>query len=209
MSTGFFNKFPQVGYDLSNQRPKYFTVLTDITARVSLLDQAKNNPLLFYTYDSKDTDKPEIIAAKLYSDPTKHWTIFLANDMVDPLYDFVLNYDNFNRYIIAKYGSIEAAQTNVASYGITISKTDSRTGKVTETALEIDAGQWANTAVESFQTVDLVDGTSIHIVTTRTSETFYDFEQRTNESLRTIKLIKGEIIGQIDKELATLMSSSA
>ena len=42
-------------------------------------------------------DTPEIIASKYYGDPEKHWIVLLANDIINPFFDFPLNYQEFEK----------------------------------------------------------------------------------------------------------------
>ena len=57
--------------------------MTDILSRVKLTANIKENLLEFDYYNVKDGETPEMIAHKYYDDPELHWTIFVANDIVD------------------------------------------------------------------------------------------------------------------------------
>lgn len=110
----FFSNFNTVEYDLKkNDKP---VVLTNITARYKLKKLLQDKGVIFYDYDVKDSDRPDIIAQKFYGDGSLDWIIFLTNDIVDPYYDWPMNYQNFNNYIKSKYGSLSAAQGTVHHY---------------------------------------------------------------------------------------------
>ena len=121
----FFQNFPTFPYDIEGTRPNKYRLATDIFCRVKMLDSIKNQTLVYYYYDIQEGDTPEIIAGKYYDNPNRHWIVLLANDIIDPIYDWPLTYQNFINYVKGKYGSIENAQTTVHHYEKIITKIDS------------------------------------------------------------------------------------
>lgn len=122
--TPFFDKFPKIKYDMSNSRinPRYETV-TNVFFRVAILKEVLNNISSYYVYELDDGDTPEILAEKVYNDPGANWIIIYANKIFDPQFDWPLDYASFNKYIIGKYGSIEAAKTTIHHYEKVITTT--------------------------------------------------------------------------------------
>ncbi len=102
---GYFNSFPLITYNLSKYPAQSPLSLRNIFFRLKILDTIKKNALIYYPYYVKDNETPEIIAYKYYNDASKHWLVMLANDIVDPQYDWPLDYNSFIRYIASKYGS--------------------------------------------------------------------------------------------------------
>ena len=174
--------------------------------RAKVLDSIKTNSMIYYTYLVKDGETPEIIAAKYYDNPNRHWIILLANDIIDPQYDWVMSYDVFNNYIIKKYDSIASAKTTISHYTKTITKTDSVTGVQTQTVYVIDQGTYNNLPDSEYQTIGLSSGGAVSIVTTRQVIFAYDDEEAKNEAKRTIKIIDKRYAQQIEKELTDLYS---
>jgi Base plate wedge protein 53 len=99
----YFAKFPTIGYDINGSGEKQIAV--DILERIKIRDILKQNYLIFYRYDVKDGETPEMISSKLYGDPGFHWIILLANDIVDPYYDWPMSYDNLIATIRKKYST--------------------------------------------------------------------------------------------------------
>lgn len=81
-----------------------FKLVTDITSRVSSSKEIRENVFLYDVYDVYDGETPEIIADKVYGDPQFHWVILLCNDIIDPVYDWVLPYDVFLEHVTETYG---------------------------------------------------------------------------------------------------------
>jgi len=99
----FFAKFPYLQYTLDNGKTQQ--LIPDILRRLKLSDELKNNASFFDQYDIKDGETPEIVAARLYGNPELHWIILLTNDIIDPRFDWPLNYYNLIEYCKGKYGA--------------------------------------------------------------------------------------------------------
>jgi hypothetical protein len=93
--SSFFSKYPKL--TINNK------IVTDIVTRIAIREKYSNALSLYYPYDIQEGDTPEIIAAKYYGDPERHWIVMLANDTINPFFDFTLDYPVFNRYIMDKY----------------------------------------------------------------------------------------------------------
>ena len=61
----YFKSFPYTYYSLDDTST--VQVVTNITTRVTLSEEVKNNLALFDEYDIKDGETPELIADKLVS----------------------------------------------------------------------------------------------------------------------------------------------
>jgi hypothetical protein len=91
----FFSKYPK--FIVNNK------LVTDLIARSVIRDKYSDKLSIFYPYTLQEGDTPEIIASKYYGDPERHWIVMLANNIVNPFYDFALDYQIFNKYIEQKY----------------------------------------------------------------------------------------------------------
>lgn len=112
----FLDKFPKVIYDINKGARSNFERVTDLTFRVSFLKEILDNTSAYYEYVVRDGDTPEILADRFYNNSELHWIILYANDIYDPQYDWPLNYDAFQKYIITKYGSISNAKIQIHHY---------------------------------------------------------------------------------------------
>jgi len=108
MSERYFTKFPRIIY---NGVPA-----VDITKRVNLLNNVRDNPFLFYLYDVKEGERADQVAEKYYNDPNMSWLVYLSNQIIDPYYQWHMEYNELNKFIAKKYGSVEIAQQQIAYY---------------------------------------------------------------------------------------------
>ena len=102
----YFKSFPYTFYSLDNATT--VQVVTNITNRITLSEETKNNLSLYDEYDIKDGETPELVADKFYSNPELHWLILHYNDILDPRFDWPLDTNNLNRYLTGKYNDVNA-----------------------------------------------------------------------------------------------------
>lgn len=100
----YFKSFPYTYYSLDNATT--VQVVTNLTTRVTLSDEVKNNLGLFDEYDIKDGETPELVADKFYSNPQLHWLVLHYNDIIDPRFDWPMSTNDLNNYTSGKYVSV-------------------------------------------------------------------------------------------------------
>ena len=170
--TPFFGKFPTMEYDINNIST-YFTgpheTVTDIFFRFGILRSIVNNTSSYYVYDILDSDTPELLAERVYNDRGAGWIILYANQIFDPQFDWPMNYDSFQEYIIGKYGSIEFAQTNIHHSEMTITRTNQFTGTVTTTNFQVDSTR----LTDQIPSVPYAYYTPWTVTTFRTADSIY------------------------------------
>lgn len=105
---GYFNFFPSTQY--AN------TIVTNLISKVKFDQSVQKNLAVFYPYTIEQGERPDQIAARYYGNPEHDWIIYLANDIMDPYYDWPLSQNQFNSYISAKYGSIAEASAKIVFY---------------------------------------------------------------------------------------------
>ena len=215
----FFNYFPKTLYTSNNLTAGVDTV-TNIIARFGFESTLKNNSSAFYKYNIQESDTPEIIASKYYDNPERHWIVLLFNDIMDPQFDWPLQYQPFIDYVNTKYSANNYADTantgvtglawsmnvnNVQAYYKIVTRTNFDDISIVE-KLEVDANTYANVGA-STTTYTLQDGSTITQKITKETKTYYDFEQELNEEKREIKHIKPEFVPQIEKEFKKVIKS--
>ncbi len=97
---GLFNKYPSFFYN--------GVAALDITRRVKISDISRG-ATLFYPLVLTAGIRHDTLADAYYEDGTLDWLIFLANDIIDPYYQWYLDEREFNDYITDKYGTHEFA----------------------------------------------------------------------------------------------------
>ena len=104
--TNFFRNLPSIVYNGAPAK--------NFLALAKLSDKTLADKSLFYPYSMPDHERVDSLAGKYYDDPDYAWLIWITNNVVDPYYDVYLSDSEFHAFITKKYGSVEAAQANVA-----------------------------------------------------------------------------------------------
>lgn len=205
----YFNYFPRTFYSPTSEN-RNLDVVTNIISRFSFESGFKENLSIYYEYDIQDSDTPEIIASKIYNSPERHWVVLLLNDIIDPQYDWPLDYRTLIRFIDNKYTvnantsagetGLEWAQSNIKSYFKVKTKTDLISNTVEMRRLEIDANTYANVS-ETTTSYTLQNGSSVSVAITKETLSYYNYELEENENKRTIKILRPEVVNFVEGEL--------
>jgi hypothetical protein len=104
----YFRDFPTVTYN------NY--IAKNLLTRVDIPEDIRRNFSLFYSHTLKETQRLDVIAHQYYDDAENDWAIMLANDIIDPYYEYPLNAIDFDNYIVNKYGSLQKAIQKILYY---------------------------------------------------------------------------------------------
>jgi len=95
MATKYFENFPIINYEGKRVR--------DITRRSSFVRAVSNNPYVYYPYTVKENERAEDIALDYYGSVEYVWLIYMANNIIDPYYEWPMDTQTFNDYLVSKY----------------------------------------------------------------------------------------------------------
>ena len=208
----YFNYFPKTYYSSDNKTTGLDSV-TNIIARFGFEKTLKENSSTFYKYNIQESDTPEIIAHKYYGSAERHWIVLMFNDIVDPMFDWPMQYETLINYIDAKYSANNYADTantsvsglswamntsHIQAYYKIITKTDNDNISLVE-KISVNANTYANVPV-STQIFTLANGDKITQTISKEIKSYYDYEIDENESKREITLIKKDFVKEIEKE---------
>jgi len=171
----YFSMFPNILYDAKGNGQS--TVMKDIFRRVKL--KSTERVVGFDYYDVQDGEAPEIIAHKYYGDVGLHWTILVANDIVDYYHQWPMSMQTFEQYVTEKYTNPAA----IHHYEVTATSGDTTT--------VIDVGM---------NTTDYGSATAV---------SNYQYEQKLNDEKAKIRLIQPRFIKDFVKEFETKIKASA
>ena len=216
----YFNTLPKI---LTPDQNGNYILMTNILTRAKLIEELQDNPMLFYKYNIQDGDTPEIIAEKYYDDPYKYWIVLYSNQIMDPIWNWPLNYQQFLEYINDKYATeaqdagktpYEYTNTTVYAYQKIFTTTDSFSETSTEKIIPLDLSSY-NSLVETTNTYIfryteppyLPNGLTSTVEISKRSVSLFDYEFELNESKREIKVMDKNYVNQMEEQLKTVMSS--
>jgi hypothetical protein len=215
----YFNSFPLV---VASDYKNNAILLTNLMARVDIIPSLLKNPLLFYSYDLKDSDRPDILAHKYYDDSDKYWMVLYANEIMDPLYDWPLTSQQFDAYLKNKYSEAAGGDAFVLSYTTStvqeyrkiITTYDSTSLETTIKTVVVDlttynsitAGSTTQTFFKIINGISTSTGASVTRTLSKSAVSIYDYELELNEAKQSIKLINSAYSNQLENDLKTLMA---
>jgi len=172
-----FSNYPTIRYSFDPNSNVEIT-LTNFFIRVKVREMLLNNSYVFYDYTVKANEKPEDIAFKYYGSTEYWWVINLANNIIDPLYDWVLPNEILDEVITKNFGSIGTAQNTIFAY-------------LDQYGNQVD--QIAYTGLPESQ---------------RSTISVYDWYQQQNEAKRNIKLLSKDYLGEVESNLNTILQDA-
>jgi len=220
----YFKSFPYTFYSLDDAST--VQVVTNITNRVALSDEVKNNLGLFDEYDIKDGETPELVADKFYNNSELHWLVLHYNEIIDPRFDWPLDTNNLNRYVSSKYADVNAthhfedangnytngnayilssnAFTNFNVNDVITNNTNNGVGYITQknsssnVRVTITTGGFktGDQILKSSNTSNRANITST-VILSGIPVTNFIFEEEINESKRRIKILKTSYVDAV------------
>lgn len=101
----YFDKFPTFLYGFKINNKTEYKLVKDISQNVRIRKEILANITLYDEYDVRDGETPEIIAEKVYKNPSYHWVVMLCNERYNYVDDFPLTQVQLEKYIDNKYGA--------------------------------------------------------------------------------------------------------
>lgn len=222
----YFNNIPKIGYpDLVNENN--YVAITNLLTRSAFLKEITDNTSIFYEYDVRDGETPEIIAHKLYGDANRFWIVLMFNTIKNPFYDFPLSSDALNAYIEAKYSTtVESALTTIHHYERRVTHSTLHNGTVQDSYTDVytiddqeqselgdsvsDTGSLPGTADTyiAYTSVEEAFDNGVTVVTSYAHHaiSIYQFELDENEKKRKINLLDKRYVPAVEQEFKKLMS---
>ena len=189
----YFRNLPKVRYDINGAEPNKFLNVTNIMKRISFKPSVIEDITDYYPYRVKDGERPDILSFQQYGSVAYAYLIMLVNDIYDPIFDWPLSSQQFEKYLTNKYGSVSSAMGTTKYYYQIIRAEVARTG----TSERVPAVKF------------IVDQTTYDALDTgdRTTQTQYEWEDELNDNKRDIKLIDASFIQDIDYAIKRTFAS--
>ena len=190
----YFRNIPKVKYDINGAEPNKFLNVTNIMKRISFKPSVIEDITDYYPYRVKDGERPDILSFQKYGTVAYAYLIMLVNDIYDPLFDWPLSSQQFEKYLTNKYGSVSSAMGTTKYYYQIVRAEVARTG-TSERVPEVKF---------------IVDETTYNALdqTLRSTQTIYDWEDELNNDKKEIRLISPNFIHDIDYQVKQYFTSS-
>ena len=180
----FFSPFQKIIYDMN--KDGNYTIVTNILNRFAISDLLQDKRVLYFDHTVTDHERPDTVAYDFYGDATLDWIIFMTNQIIDPQWQWVLKYEDFNNYLINKYGSVEASTQQVHHYEMILTQRQTYGDGTILPGDRVIVDQTTYNSLEAYR---------------RNIVYCYDWEVQENEKKRNIKILQppfvAEVLGKI------------
>ena len=190
----YFRSIPSTSYDIWGTEPRNYQSVTNIMKRVKFKPEVLEDISEYYPYFVRDGERPDIISYNQYETVAFAYLIILINDIQDPIFDWPLSTQQFEQFIMNKYGSLDSAMVTIKNYYQIVRAEVPRTGtseRVPEVKFIVDETTY-NSLDQSL----------------RISQTNYDWEDELNNDKKEIRLISPDFIHDIDYQVKQYFTSA-
>jgi hypothetical protein len=200
MAIDFFSDFPKIAYSLDDNATQQ--VVVDILKRVIIQKEYQENTAYYEEYDIKHGETPEEVSFRFYGTTSLHWLILMVNNIIDPRFGWPISEENLIKQVESKYGG----ENNI----FTLNRAKNAKGYQVETFFILSEESTHKDPVRI-----VYEGISDNIntpviyqesLTIANYESNYEVESQKNEKIRSIKIIKPEIVQDIVINFKQLIS---
>lgn len=104
----YFTKIGTIDYNGS--------IVNNIITSVRFKEVTRKLAAIYYPYVVKEGERPDNIAANYYDDERYAWIVYLSNTIVDPYFEWPLSQNELNKFLLAKYGSVQIANERIVFF---------------------------------------------------------------------------------------------
>ena len=115
--SGFFKHIPEIPYDFKSDGK--FIIAKDLFRKVSTWSYLQEGVSGYSFYRVNEGERPDVVASRLYGDPTLYWLFFLVNENLQDLNDWPKSNSLFVKFMDGKYPGtclVASNSTDIVSY---------------------------------------------------------------------------------------------
>ena len=151
----------------------------------------------FEKYKIVGNDRPDNVAFEVYRDSKLDWVVLLANNILNIQSEWPLLQDDFDRYLVEKYGDYNTLYDGIHHYETSEIK-NSQGVTIVPSGLEVSSPY--TISYYDYLTSLQVDTGNIAVPVTN-----YDYEIKLEDAKRNIFLLKKEYLGIITNDMPEIM----
>ena len=197
--SNYFNLIPNFDYvsRLPDAKISDYIQVKNLFKRVLLREDIYSNLMYFTKYDIQGDDRPDNVAHRIYSDSTLDWLILLSNNITHIPTEWPLAQNDFDRFLLDKYGSYDNLYNGVHHHE-TVEVKDSNEVIIVPAGLEVSAD--FTTTYYDYYMSDMV--TKLDITRPVTN---YQYEEKIQNKKREVYILKQEYVSVVLDDINDLM----
>ena len=198
MATPYFRQVPDFEYvsRLPNAKISDYIRVKNLFKRGKLEDDIFPNLSFFTKYQIEGDDRPDNVAYKVYNDATVDWVVLLSNNYTNIQSEWPLLQNDFDRYLLDKYGTYEKLNDTHHYETTEIKNVDGAT--ITPAGLTVASDY-------SVTYYDAATGQEVEKENTATEVTNYEYESKIEDEKRNIYLLKPMYLNVIKDDMRDIL----
>ena len=200
MANPYFRNLPEFEYvnrTKNGRNEGDYSVVKNFFKRGKLREDIFQDLTFFTKFTVEGDDRPDIVATKVYDDPTLDWVVLLANNITNIQSEWPMSQADFNTYITEKYENETTLYSGIHHYEANEVKT-SRDVIIIPSGMRVGVGQ----SVSFYD-----DGLGQQVTKTDVASpiTNYIYEDRLNNAKRNIFILKPQYLQIVFDDLENIM----
>ena len=198
MATPYFRQVPDFEYvsRLPNAKISDYIRVKNLFKRGKLADDIFPNLSFFTKYQIEGDDRHDNVAYKVYNDSSVDWIVLLSNNYTNIQSEWPMLQNDFDRYLLDKYGTYEKLNDAHHYETTEIKNVDGAT--ITPAGLTVASDY-------SVTYYDAATGQEVEKENTATEVTNYEYESKIEDEKRNIYLLKPEYLNVIKDDMRDIM----
>lgn len=199
MAKPYFSLVPDLDYvsRIPDAKISDFVRVKNLFRKGKLRDDIFQDLNYFTKYQIEGNDRPDNVAFKIYGDSSLDWVVLVANNIINIQTEWPMQQEDFDRYLIDKYGSYEEVYSGVHHYETTTLKNSAG----------VDIVRAGLIVPENFQMVYYDDDNQRQVIAKNITApiTNYEYEDRRQSVKRNIYLLKQEYLHLVFDDMEDIM----
>tara|TARA_R100001082_G_scaffold47809_1_gene25604 strand:- start:91 stop:759 length:669 start_codon:yes stop_codon:yes gene_type:complete len=198
MSHSYFKQVPNFEYvsRLPDAKISDYITVKNLFKRGKIADDIFQDLTFFTKYQIEGDDRPDNVAFKVYNDSTLDWVVLLSNNIVNIQSEWPLLQNDFDRYLLDKYGTYE--KLNEAHHYETTEIKNEDGAVITPAGLTVASDY-------SVTYYDPATGQEVTKQNTTTEVTNLAYEEKKEDAKRNIFLLQPEYLNVIKDDMKNMM----
>lgn len=196
----YFRQIPNFEYvsRLPNAQIGDYSEVKNIFKRGKIREDILNELAYFTKYQIRGNDRPDNVAYEIYGDSNLDWVVLLSNNIVNVQTEWPLPQQDFDEYLLDKYGSYDTLYNGIHHYETTEVK-NSRDIIILPKGLNVGP-------VHPISYYDDRLEQQIDIANASVPVTNYEYEEKKENDKRNIFVIKSQYLNIILADMENIMT---
>ena len=196
----YFRYLPEFEYvsRLPDAKISDYIKVKNLFKKGKIREDIFQNLSFFERYKIVGNDRPDNVAYEVYNDATLDWVILLCNNIVNIQTEWPMEQNNFDAYLLDKYGDYDTLYNGVHHYE-TIEVRNSQNFIILPAGLNVPADH-------SISYYDYLSDTQIERRDVTIPITNYEHEEKIENDKRNIFILKKQYLGIILNDMSEIMT---